>query len=583
MSDFIEDDYRKSIVRIFTQGKETPVGAGFLVSPGYVMTCAHVVLQAMGIKKDDYSDQLELPKVEIQLDFPILACGQKITAKVADWTPYNLDTGDIALLELTEPEPQDVKIIPFSQKSSISKSALCIYGFGEENNGGQTDAYQVKTQVAAGRWMLCKKEDEEDETIQPGYSGAPVWIKEEKALLGMVAAAKVSKSRAYVIPVFRLQAVLKNLELKVLIQSHLKAEESSSSTPFTQAVEAALRICNPNGQNTSVVDQIDQLKADRAAPDGWEKEGALVRFIIALAWQQNTSETIEAQLEEWIDSQGHDYSDLYLRYARNMKKINVQQDNTCEHLFVVLEPEEKQPDHFRVSIWPIGSREHYQPSSPPDYIVFQESLSKTELPKFIRKKARQKIGVIFPMIHLFMPCSLFCEPLEMQPIRKRSSLGSEYPLVYRPLNHTVQNNKAFTDTRMSKWESLIKKGQQLSSSVFRPINVSSDDPDDWVYDLEDIEAAILQNFESVSDIFSEIHQEFSLPVALWVRDSTFQAQVKDILKECFAQFPQTVHKRREFAMESQSKDKESPAEKELGHHIALLWDDPDLLPPITQF
>lgn len=574
MSDFTEDDYRKSIVRIFAKEKEIPVGAGFLISPGYVMTCAHVVLQAMGIEKDDYANQLEPPKAEIQLDFPILACGQKITAQIADWTPYNLDTGDIALLALTEPEPQTVKVLPFSQLSSISTSALCIYGFGEENNGGQTDAYEMKTQVAAGRWMLCKKENETDETIQPGYSGAPVWIKEEKALLGMVAAAKVSRSRAYVIPVFRLQAVLKNLELKEIIKSNLRAEESSL---FKQAVEAALEICNPNGQNTSVADQIDQLSRDRAAPIGWEKEGALIRFAIALAWQKTTAEAIGTKLKEWVNSQGYKYSDLYVRHDREMKKINVQQDNTCEHLFVVLEPEEKQPDHFRVSIWPIGSKEHYQPSSPPDHIVFQESLSKTELPEFIRTTAIERIGVIFPMIHLFMPCSLFCEPLEMQPIRKRSSLGSEYPLVYRPLNHTVQNNKAFTDTRMSKWESLFQKGQQISSSVFQTINVSSDDHDDWVYKLKDIEAAILQSFESVGAIFSEIHQEFSLPVALWVRDAEFQEQLMEILSECFAQIPQTVHRRRESAMESQSKD------KELGHHIALIWDDPDLLPPITQF
>lgn len=44
-------DLQKGLVRILTDGGEARrvVGAGFLVSPHHILTCAHVVADALGI------------------------------------------------------------------------------------------------------------------------------------------------------------------------------------------------------------------------------------------------------------------------------------------------------------------------------------------------------------------------------------------------------------------------------------------------------------------------------------------------------------------------------------------------------
>jgi len=57
-----------AIVRILIDSKEprTPVGAGFLVSPRHLLTCAHVITDALRIPENTP----EPPSEMIFLDFP---------------------------------------------------------------------------------------------------------------------------------------------------------------------------------------------------------------------------------------------------------------------------------------------------------------------------------------------------------------------------------------------------------------------------------------------------------------------------------------------------------------------------------
>jgi hypothetical protein len=99
------DGFKASITRIFhTNG--AVVGAGFLVSGQYVLTCAHVVTAALGIS----GNIIEAPTGSIDLDFPLVAPGQKIKAQVVFWRPVNpLAVGeDIAGLRLEGELPNDL-------------------------------------------------------------------------------------------------------------------------------------------------------------------------------------------------------------------------------------------------------------------------------------------------------------------------------------------------------------------------------------------------------------------------------------------------------------------------------------------
>ena len=199
---FSAADYERAIARIY-DGKGHVIGTGFLVAPGYVLTCAHVVLSAMGLQtEDEYRQHPTKPEDTITLNFHLLDPLQKLEAQVVAWLPYDRETNDVAALRLLTPLPEPLTPVPLTTVSwlEVREDQHSVYGFGESEGGGRTDAYRPKTSVAGNRFQLCKFGDEADETIQPGYSGAPVWNERLQQVIGMVATARVVQTKAQAIP-----------------------------------------------------------------------------------------------------------------------------------------------------------------------------------------------------------------------------------------------------------------------------------------------------------------------------------------------------------------------------------------------
>src|SRR5215467_1093848 len=103
MSDYIQ----ASIARIFTN-EGAVVGAGFLVSKKHLLTCAHVVLKALG---NSWNND-ETSQDPIILDFPLSSSGNLLTAHVICWQPIQANRNasftqieDVAVLELSAPLP----------------------------------------------------------------------------------------------------------------------------------------------------------------------------------------------------------------------------------------------------------------------------------------------------------------------------------------------------------------------------------------------------------------------------------------------------------------------------------------------
>lgn len=77
-----------AIVRVRT-ADDRVVGAGFLVGRRQVLTCAHVIAQALGLPGD--APEAEKPgfseKTRLLLDFPLVAPEQQPVARVVRWQP----------------------------------------------------------------------------------------------------------------------------------------------------------------------------------------------------------------------------------------------------------------------------------------------------------------------------------------------------------------------------------------------------------------------------------------------------------------------------------------------------------------
>jgi ethanolamine utilization microcompartment shell protein EutL len=89
-----------AMVRIRSYTGEV-VGSGFLVEAGHILTCAHVVARALGRKTHEAPAETDT----VSLDFPLVAAGVMVHARIAAWHPIHDDRGDIAVLALVVPPP----------------------------------------------------------------------------------------------------------------------------------------------------------------------------------------------------------------------------------------------------------------------------------------------------------------------------------------------------------------------------------------------------------------------------------------------------------------------------------------------
>jgi len=589
---FTIEDYEKAIARIFLLKEdktEHVIGTGFLIAPGYVMTCAHVVLQANKVKQEDFTkdEHKNLPDTEISLDFPVLASGQKVKAKVVLWLPYNLENGDVAVLKLLTHYPQEAKPMPLVKVSwaEVENDKHSVYGFGKNQIGGRSDAYRPKATVAGSRFQLCKYGDPNDETIQAGFSGAPVWNESLKCVIGMVATALVvekeeQKSTAYAIPTKKLKTILKQVDAlclyDILTQSLNASSNDNERYLYKITIDKALRHCNPKGDDRTWQEQLEEL-SNHPAPTDWE-EGKLVYFVMMLCQMTDTPVQALEQLKAWLKRCGHNnYEALFVRFHEEMRQKKISPSNECECVMVAVEQVEKSTDKLRVSIWAIPNPATYNPDNPTIPLVSEEVLSHQELPAFVRRKIRDKLRKRpTPTIHLFVPRMLFGYDFEM--LRSSDSgavLGSEYPFVVRTNLKTHPIGWYYYDDWREKWQQIEQAFEQNTCEVAKFIDCSLP-AEDLIPELEQTYAVILKNCDSVGSWFDWIAEETALPVALWSRDAQFQDELDNVRNDIVKNLPNRIHQERKTAHESRIKPL-------LGHHLGLLWENPKIVPPDMQF
>lgn len=588
---FSVDDYEKAIARIFDQQGHV-IGTGFLVAPGYVLTCAHVVLQAIGIAKEKFAEyegqpQAQIAQTQITLDFHVLASGQPIKAEVVAWLPYSIDSGDVAALKLQTPEPDGAMPIPLVEvaRVAVENDPHSVYGFGKSSSGGRSDAYRPKANVAGGRFQLCKSGNPDDETIKPGFSGAPVWNEARQCVIGMVATAVVTKdeqqSTAYAIPTQELKSILKQIEafslFDVFSQSLAACSSDDERQQLNTAIVAALQRCNPNGSDRPWRDQLLDLSIDRAPAYGWETEGRLSQLAVMLAWMGDTPSHAYDRLKAWVERCNLSFPDLLDRLTREMKQQKVSSNNSCQHLMVEVEQVEASPNELCVSLWPVPDRETYDPNNPPMPIVSKKTLPIAEFPAFIREQIRRKLRKHpTPTIHLFVPRALFGCDVEMLPSSKLGTvLGSEYPFVVRTNLKTHPIGSYYYDDWLEKWEQLEEAFEHNTINVFQAVDCSVPEQE-LIAELATATAALLKKCDAVDELFELIAEETALPVALWSRNSEFQDQLTDVLDCLVEHLPHRIQEERSSACKAKVKSL-------LGHHLSLVWEDPKILPPDMQF
>ncbi len=186
-----------SLVRIRT-ANDRIVGAGFLVGERHILTCAHVVSQALGLS-DSPPDP---PQAAVSLDFPRLLPHTRLTARVVKWSlPMPDGSGDIAVLELECEPPTGAEVVRFASAENVWKHDFSALGFPTGYDDGVWTTGRLLRRQATN-WIQIEDVKAQGFAVAPGFSGTPVWDEQLQGVIGMVVASSrlTDTKTAFVIP-----------------------------------------------------------------------------------------------------------------------------------------------------------------------------------------------------------------------------------------------------------------------------------------------------------------------------------------------------------------------------------------------
>jgi hypothetical protein len=189
-----------SVVRIYSNSSQV-VGAGFLVSQKYILTCAHVVADALGLSRSI----VEMPDVEISIDFPMLAAKKLFKAKVVFWRPVNPSefAEDIAGLELENSPPEAAQPARLITSEDFWGHPFQVLGFPAKQSNGVWASGELRAGISNG-WVQLEDVKQAGYRLEPGFSGAPIWDEKLEGVVGMAVAADLNRPETkagFMIPV----------------------------------------------------------------------------------------------------------------------------------------------------------------------------------------------------------------------------------------------------------------------------------------------------------------------------------------------------------------------------------------------
>ena len=195
------------IARIIDQ-KGSVVGGGVLLWGSFlVLTCAHVVNVALGLRPRAADAPFDRP---VQVDFPLQGT-KRIPARIVAWSPPGeLGTGDVAILRL-DARPDDVAPMKLVTRVPEQDENLAAFGYPQGQPTGIWIGDLAHAGPLVGGWSQLTGKSGQAYKLQPGFSGCPI-MDTSSEVLGIVAQAEREEkvNAAAYIPTGIIAAALKS-------------------------------------------------------------------------------------------------------------------------------------------------------------------------------------------------------------------------------------------------------------------------------------------------------------------------------------------------------------------------------------
>lgn len=590
MSNFSALD--SAIVRFF-DAQGYVVGAGFLVSPQYVLTCAHVVQEALGKTEQSLEETpFPLETETLELDFSIVAEDKKLKAKVVLWQPKN----DIAGLKLASKAPSKCRAFELNPELKYEGNEVhsCrVFGFAYSDKGRWLNCYEIIGRVSGGQFQLEANKTEDGNIIKGGFSGAPVWNNNLRGVVGMVAEAGNERNNfkvAFAVPLEKLVSAVEQLEIQEILSPHWDKLKS--------IIKDAYSFCRPAGW-------IDEPLASNLAnvlenlskmPEGEEGYDRILKFVAFLIAERNSiPEPIRDQMRKWLKSKVNNFDEIFNCFLQERESGRQPSPTGQSYLMVLLEPKSSQGNCYFVKAWLIADSDRYHAETDTGIkqLFLPEEWGETFtigrvsqiLDSFLEQASQFPLGDL--TIELFLPIDLLNHEVDRWTVEDFGSatpIGCSYPVVVRSYDR-CQPNYRYRRQWQRRWTQLKEVAALPASDYF--VEGNGDRLNKLFAQIErqpekvGLKIAHAPRKTGKGSIFSVILKT-GIPVALWLRsclqEINCQEEIDRVLGCTTSNIPDSVRDTRLEALELEDDQNEV---EHIGHHLSLLWEDPNRLPPRT--
>ncbi|MDQ0748232.1 hypothetical protein QF034_002463 [Streptomyces africanus] len=234
-------------------------GAGFLVAPGTVLTCAHVVGDGEGLTVT-FTERPGSPPVPARV------------AAHGGWAGSSTDLGDLAVLELDQEVPvAPAALAPADAAHGPAPRKLVVYGFPAGFDEGTLAEYRVTApQLIKREWLQLEAWHPGGQPLAPGFSGAAVTLADTGEVVGMVTAAAGTRDvrTGRMMPVQVMARYWPALQSLVPTSDHTTADRARLRALVEKAARAGLD-CDPVRLYTAAADPFDPPPPEEGFDSLW--------------------------------------------------------------------------------------------------------------------------------------------------------------------------------------------------------------------------------------------------------------------------------------------------------------------------
>lgn len=234
-------------------------GAGFLVTPSTVLTCAHVVGDGEDLTVT-FTERPGTPAVPAR----VVAHG--------GWSGGVTDPGDLAVLELDREMPMaPAALAPVDAAHGPTARRLVVYGFPDGwDEGTLTECRVTAPQLIRREWFQLEAWHQGGQPLAPGFSGAAVTLADTGEVVGMVTADSGSGEvrTGRMMPTQVMARYWPELESLVPTSDHTSAERTRLRALVEKAARAGVD-CDPARLYTAAADPFDPSPPEEGFDSLW--------------------------------------------------------------------------------------------------------------------------------------------------------------------------------------------------------------------------------------------------------------------------------------------------------------------------